>query len=65
MDGTLHRCFHGAETASSSPFSSKFQNFFILDTDASDQAIGSVLSQNVDSKEHAVAYASRTLTKPL
>jgi hypothetical protein len=40
-----------------------FTLLFILDKDASDQAIGAVLSQNVDGKEHVIAYASRTLTK--
>ena len=36
---------------------------FILDRDASDQAIGAVLSQNIDGSERAIAYASRALTK--
>jgi hypothetical protein len=36
---------------------------FILGTDASDQAIGAVLSQNVDGKECVIAYGSRILTK--
>ena len=40
-----------------------FSKPFILDTDASDQAIGAVLSQKIDGKEHVIAYGSRTLTK--
>ena len=36
---------------------------FILDTDASDFQIGSVLSQVQDGKEKVIAYASRTLNK--
>ena len=41
-----------------------FQRPFLLDTDASDLAIGGVLSQVNDSgKEQVIAYASNTLTK--
>ena len=36
---------------------------FILDCDASDVAIGGVLSQMEDDKEHVIAYGSKCLTK--
>ena len=36
---------------------------FILDTDASNQGVGAVLSQEHNGEEHVVAYASRSLTK--
>ena len=39
------------------------QGRFILDTDASDRAIGAVLSQEQDGLERVVAYGSRALTK--
>ena len=35
---------------------------FILFTDASYQGLGAVLSQIKNGREHAIAYASRTLT---
>ena len=41
-----------------------FSKKFILDTDASNEAIGAVLSQEIDGKERPIAFASRTLTKP-
>jgi hypothetical protein len=40
-----------------------FSKPLILDTDASQGAIGAVLSQMKDGKERVLAYASRTLTK--
>ena len=40
-----------------------FSKQFTLDTDASDNAIGAVLSQEVGGEEKVIAYASRTLTK--
>ncbi|MCG8033694.1 MAG: DDE-type integrase/transposase/recombinase, partial [Candidatus Thiodiazotropha taylori] len=40
-----------------------FSKPFIIDTDASDEAIGAVLSQKIGSTEEVVAYANRTLTK--
>ena len=36
---------------------------FILDTDASDNTIGAVLSQKHNEKERVVSYGSRTLSK--
>ncbi|CAC5409281.1 Retrovirus-related Pol polyprotein from transposon 297 [Mytilus coruscus] len=36
---------------------------FILDTDASNNAIGAVLSHEIDSKERVIAFGSRTLSK--
>ncbi|KAG8172455.1 hypothetical protein JTE90_004429 [Oedothorax gibbosus] len=37
---------------------------FILDTDASKEGIGAVLSQEVDGKERVIAYFSKSLSKP-
>jgi hypothetical protein len=36
---------------------------FILDTDASDKAEGAILSQQIDDKEHVIAYKSKALNK--
>ena len=36
---------------------------FVLDTDASNEGIGAVLSQILDNEEKVIAYASKTLTK--
>ena len=40
-----------------------FQEEFILDTDASDFAIGAVLSQKLDGRERVIAHTSKTLAK--
>ena len=41
-----------------------FSKPFLLDTDASKESIGAVLSQVVDGYERVIAYGSRTPTKP-
>jgi hypothetical protein len=40
-----------------------FTKPFVLDTDASKDAIGAVLSQEIDGAEIVIAHGSRTLTK--
>ena len=42
----------------------EFSKKCILDTDASNEANGAVLSQEIDGKERHIAFASRTLTNP-
>ena len=37
---------------------------YILDTDASNEAAGAVLSQMVEGEEHVVAYYSKTFSPP-
>ncbi|GFU45007.1 retrovirus-related Pol polyprotein from transposon 412 [Trichonephila clavipes] len=37
---------------------------FILDTDASNEIVGAVLSQEIDGQERVVAYWSKCLSKP-
>ncbi|GFW87604.1 hypothetical protein TNCV_4485691 [Trichonephila clavipes] len=37
---------------------------FILDTDASHESIGTVLSQEIDDQEHVIAYFCKCLSKP-
>ncbi|GBO22347.1 Retrovirus-related Pol polyprotein from transposon 297 [Araneus ventricosus] len=37
---------------------------FILDTDASNEGIGAVLSQNIGNEEHVIAYFSKSLGSP-
>lgn len=40
-----------------------FRRPFVLSADASNHALGAVLSQEIEGEEHPVAYASRTLNK--
>ena len=40
-----------------------FELLFIIDTDASETALGAVLSQMIDGKEYPIAFESRVLTK--
>ncbi|GFT46293.1 retrovirus-related Pol polyprotein from transposon 412 [Trichonephila clavipes] len=37
---------------------------FILDTDASHESVGAVLSREIDGQEHVMAYFSKCLSKP-
>jgi hypothetical protein len=58
--------FHAVKTALTSPPSLAIPSNsgqFTLDTDASDTAIGAVLSQQQDGVESVIAYASRSLDK--
>ena len=41
----------------------KHKGMFILDTDASDVAIGAILSQIQDNEEKVIAYGSKSLSK--
>lgn len=41
-----------------------FKHDFILDTDASQEGLGAVLSQEIDGKERVIAYWSKSLSKP-
>jgi hypothetical protein len=41
----------------------RFNLSFILDTDASGEGLGAVLSDVIDGREHVITYASRMLTK--
>ena len=40
-----------------------FSKSSILDLDACDKSIGAVISQKIDREEHAIAFASRTVSK--
>ncbi|GFS65086.1 retrovirus-related Pol polyprotein from transposon 412 [Trichonephila clavipes] len=43
---------------------SEIRKQFILDTDASHESIGAVLSQEIDGQERVIAYFSKYLSKP-
>ena len=63
-DGTCQTAFDRLREKLVSAPILDFSRSFILDTDASDEGIGGVLSQSQeDGKEHVIAYASRNLTK--
>lgn len=44
--------------------SANFDHEFIIHTDASDQAIAGVLTQEIDGREHVIEYYSKKLTTP-
>ena len=41
----------------------QFEHIFTLATDASDSALGGVLSQVIDGQEHVISYWSRQLNR--
>ena len=66
MDGKAQESFEMLKEALTSPPILAMPNDgddFVLDTDASDFAIGAVLSQRQDGVERVVAYASRSLDR--
>ena len=54
------------EALTSSPFLAYPQpkKLFVLDTDASNESIGAVLSQEMDGNEYGIAYWSKCLSNP-
>lgn len=65
QDEKFKQCFKDCQTILTTDPILRYPDFnkqFILETDASDYALGAVLSQKFeDNKEHPIAYASRTL----
>ena len=54
------------EALTSSPILAKLQpdKLFILDTDASNESAGSLLSQEIHGNEQVIAYCSKCLSEP-
>ncbi|GFT70886.1 retrovirus-related Pol polyprotein from transposon 412 [Trichonephila clavipes] len=58
------RQFKGALTSAPVLAYLKIGKQFILDTDASHESVGAVLSQEIDGQERVIAYFSKCLSKP-
>lgn len=59
----MRRCFPVAQVLSQAPVLAYLtsEDMFVLDTDASNSSIGTVLSQISEGEEKVIAYFSRSL----
>lgn len=62
-EARMRRCFPVAQVLSQAPVLAYLtsEDMFVLDTDASNSSIGTVLSQTSEGEEKVIAYFSRSL----
>ncbi|GFW88125.1 retrovirus-related Pol polyprotein from transposon opus [Trichonephila clavipes] len=63
LSGTHHLCRRSFDVFTDLNISTTGQAIY-LDTDASNESVGAVLSQEIDGQERVVAYWSKCLSKP-